>query len=72
MQLSKSEEWMYCTRKLERLIYLQVMEAGRMFAGITSAALVVVVRGFKGEGEVHPRTGHEGPEGDLRYISYII
>ena len=26
---------------------------------------------IKGKGKVHPRTGHEGPEGDYRYCSTI-
>jgi len=28
------------------------------------AVLLLVIGDFKGEGEVHPRTGHEGPEGN--------
>ena len=44
-------------------MYLQVMEAGHLFTCITSA-VHVVIRDFKSEGEVYPRTGHEDPEGD--------
>ena len=26
----------------------------------------------KGKGKVHPRTGHEGPEGEYRYIALVF
>jgi hypothetical protein len=32
--------------------------------------LSAIVKG-KGTGEVHPRTGHEGPEGEERYSSTL-
>jgi len=34
-----------------------------MFTCITSAVLVVI-RGFRGEDTVHPITGYKGPDGD--------
>jgi len=30
-----------------------------------------IATGSKGKGKVHPRTGHNGPEGELRYISTL-
>ena len=38
---------------------------------LTHTKIHIYINKARGEGKVHPRTGHEGPEGEWRYSSTL-
>ena len=50
-----------------RLLHIEHKASYRMIRVKRAAKIVAII--CKGKGKVHPRTGHEGPEGEQMYSS---